>query len=88
QSGTGESSSAQTSESHSSEGAYELVIKKGYSSWTVAKILAADGIVEDAKAFDTYLCRNGYDKRISVGTFFIAEGSDEETIAKLITNSK
>ena len=67
------------------DGDYTLTIYRGYSSWTVAKILAQESIVEDAKAFDDYLCKNGYDKRIRVGSFVIPEGSDEATIAKIIT---
>ena len=67
------------------DGDYVLTIYRGYSSWTVAKILAQESIVDDAKAFDDYLCRNGYDKRIRVGSFVIPEGSDEATIAKIIT---
>ena len=67
------------------DGDYTLTIYRGYSSWTVAKILAQESIVEDAKAFDSYLCKNGYDKRIRVGSFVIPEGSDEATIAKIIT---
>ena len=67
------------------EGDYTLTIYRGYSSWTVAKILAQESIVEDAKTFDAYLCKNGYDKRIRVGSFVIPEGSDEATIAKIIT---
>ena len=67
------------------DGDYTLTIYRGYSSWTVAKILAQESVVEDAKAFDAYLCKNGYDKRIRVGSFVIPEGSDEATIAKIIT---
>ena len=66
---------------------FTLTVKKGYSSWSVAKILAEAGVVNDAKAYDEYLCANGYDKRISVGSFVIPAGSSEEEIAKLITGS-
>ena len=65
-----------------------IIIQKGNSSYTVAKKLADAGLVEDAKAYDAYLCRNGYDKRISVGTFEIAPGSTQEEIAKIISRSK
>ena len=67
---------------------YSLTIKKGYSSNTVAKILADAGIVESAAQYDAYLCSHGYDKRICVGVFEIPAGSSEEEIAKIITKSK
>lgn len=67
---------------------YTLTVKGGYSSDTVAKILADAGVVDSAASFDKYLCDNGYDNRISVGTYKIPAGSDYATIAKLITHSK
>ena len=74
--------------SEAAEGDFTLTVQRGYSSWTVAKILAEAGIVEDAKTYDAYLCSHGYDKRISVGTFVIPEGSSDEEIAKIITGTK
>ena len=74
--------------SEAAEGDFTLTVQRGYSSWTVAKILAEAGIVEDAKNYDAYLCSHGYDKRISVGTFVIPEGSSDEEIAKIITGTK
>ena len=64
-----------------------IIIKRGYSSYTVAKILAENGLVADANAYDAYLCRHGYDHSISVGEFKIMRGSTEEEIARIITNS-
>lgn len=40
-----------------------LVIGRGESSTTVSKNLKKAGIVEDAAAFDRFLCNNGYDKK-------------------------
>lgn len=67
--------------------AYSLRIEKGYSSDRVAKILEDAGVVGNAASFDKYLCSNGYDHRISVGTYQIPAGADYLTIAKLITHS-
>lgn len=44
-----------------------LVIGRGESSTTVSKNLKKAGIVEDAAAFDRFLCNNGYDKKIITG---------------------
>ncbi|MCR5460184.1 MAG: hypothetical protein K6F51_09830 [Acetatifactor sp.] len=74
--------------SEAADGDFTLTVQRGYSSWTVAKILAEAGIVGDAKTYDAYLCSHGYDKRISVGTFIIPEGSSDEEIAKIITGTK
>lgn len=59
-------------------------IASGSNSYTVSKELAALGLVEDASAFDTFLCDNGYSKRIRVGTYEILPGTSEEEIAKMI----
>lgn len=62
-----------------------LVIGRGESSTTVSKNLKKAGIVEDAVAFDRFLCNNGYDKKIITGTYEIPYGASEEEIAKIIT---
>lgn len=62
-----------------------LVIGRGESSTTVSKNLKRAGIVEDAAAFDRFLCNNGYDKKIITGTYEIPYGASEEVIAKIIT---
>ena len=62
-----------------------LIIGRGESSTTVSKNLKKAGIVEDAAAFDRFLCNNGYDKKIITGTYEIPYGASEEEIAKLIT---
>ena len=62
-----------------------LVIGRGESSTTVSKNLKKAGLVEDAAAFDRFLCNNGYDKKIITGTYEIPYGASEEEIAKIIT---
>ena len=66
---------------------YNLIVERGYSSDRVAGILDDAGVIDNAVAFDRYLCSNGYDKRISVGSYQIPAGADYSTVAKLITNS-
>lgn len=63
-------------------------VRSGDSSVSVAKRLAQVGLVGDAEAFDQYLCQNGYDKRIRVGSYEIAYDSSNEEIAKTITGDK
>ena len=63
-------------------------IHSGDSSVSVAKRLAEAGLVGDAKAFDQYLCQNGYDKKIRTGTYEIQSDSSNEEIAKIITAGK
>lgn len=62
-----------------------ITVKGGDSSVSVSNALAVAGLVEDAKEYDKYLCSNGYDKKICVGTYEIEAGSDYETIAQIIT---
>lgn len=75
------------SEDDKSKKPYNLTVERGYSSDRVAGILEDAGVIDNAAAFDRYLCSNGYDKRISVGSYQIPAGADYSTVAKLITNS-
>lgn len=75
------------SEDDKSKKPYNLTVERGYSSDRVAGILEDAGVIDNAAAFDRYLCSNGYDKRISVGSYQIPKGADYSTVAKLITNS-
>ena len=82
-----ESSPEEKVEDDKSKKPYSLKIERGYSSDRVAGILEDAGVIDNAAAFDRYLCSNGYDKRISVGSYQIPKGADYSTVAKLITNS-
>lgn len=63
-----------------------ITVSSGDGSNTVASKLMEAGLIEDAVNFDKYLCRNGYDKRITTGTHNIPMGADEQTIAQIITS--
>lgn len=65
-----------------------ITVKKGSGSYTVAQSCESAGLVQSARDFDDFLCKNGYANRISVGSFEITTGSDYETIAKILTHSK
>lgn len=65
-----------------------LEVRRGDSSVSVARRAAEAGLVQSAADFDVFLCRNGYDKRISVGNYEITEGASEKEIADIITKSK
>ena len=62
-----------------------ITIKKGSDSGSVSRMLYEAGLVENAKAFDNYLCNNGYSRSINPGIYEIAPGTSEEEIAKIIT---
>lgn len=62
-----------------------ITIKKGSDSGSVSRVLYEAGLVENAKAFDNYLCNNGYSRSINPGIYEIAPGTSEEEIAKIIT---
>ena len=62
-----------------------VTVKKGASSGSVSSRLQEEGLVEDAKTFDNYLCNNGYSRSINPGTYEIVPGTSEEEIAKIIT---
>lgn len=82
------STSASVVPESSSEGTVQTIsfqIRSGASSYTVSKELASLGLVEDAAAFDDFLCNNGYSRKLHAGTYNILPGTSEEDIAKLIT---
>lgn len=83
-----EESPEQSIEETASPETVTFQIHSGDSSVSVAKRLAEAGLVGDAKAFDQYLCQNGYDKKIRVGTYEIQNDSSNEEIAKIITTGK
>ena len=62
-----------------------ITIKKGSDSGSVSRVLYEADLVENAKAFDNYLCNNGYSRSINPGIYEIAPGTSEEEIAKIIT---
>ena len=62
-----------------------ITINSGDSSYTAAKKLADAGAVISAEDFDTFLCQNGYDKRLRTGNFSIPANASDEQIARIIT---
>ena len=62
-----------------------ITINSGDSSYTVAKKLADVGVVTSAQNFDTFLCQNGYDKRLRTGSFSIPANASDEQIARIVT---
>jgi hypothetical protein len=61
-----------------------ISIARGAASETAAATLAGAGLIEDAADFNSYMIRNGYDRRIHPGTFEIPTGSSYEEICKII----
>lgn len=65
-----------------------FVVRQGDSSDSVARRAKEMGLVESAEDFDAFLCQNGYDKRISVGSYEIEVGATEREIADIVTKSR
>ena len=62
-----------------------ITINSGDSSYTVAKKLENAGVVTSASTFDTFLCQNGYDKKLRTGNFSIPADASDEQIARIVT---
>ena len=67
------------------QGTVVITVRHGDSSVKVSRMVEEAGLVESAQDFDRYLCANGYDKRLSVGTHEIPAGAGYEEIAKILT---
>lgn len=64
-----------------------IQVMRGEGSYTVCKRLEEAGIISSASEFDTFLCQNGYDKKIRAGTFEIPEDADSEQIARILSGT-
>lgn len=65
-----------------------LEVRTGDSSISVARRAQEAGLVQSAADFDVFLCQNGFDKRISIGSYEITVGASEKEIAEIITKSR
>ena len=63
-------------------------VMRGEGSYTVCKRLEEAGIVSSASEFDTFLCQNGYDKKIRAGTFEIPASAGQEEIARILVGAQ
>lgn len=66
------------------DGEVTIVVSQGDDSYRISQRLEALGMVENARAFDTYLCEKGYDNRIAIGSHTIQKGLSEEEIAEAL----
>ena len=73
------------SEETDAEETVTITVPGGASSLSVAKQIEQAGLVDSAAEFDSYLCKNGYDKKICVGSHVIPKNATEEEIAKALT---
>lgn len=62
-----------------------VVVNSGDGSQSVARSAKNAGLVESAEEFDRYLCQNGYDKKLRVGSHVVKVGASMEEIAKKLT---
>lgn len=61
-----------------------ISISGGEGSMSVCRKLQEAGLVASASEFDTFLCQNGYDKKLKAGDFEIPEQADQEQIARIL----
>ena len=66
----------------------KIEVRSGMSSESVSLAVKNAGLVDDDTEFNKYLCENGYDKKLRVGSFDIPSGSDFETISKYLCGIK
>lgn len=85
-----QASESEDPETVSKENAERIMIEvnKGDGSFTVCKRLEEAGLIASAANFDTFLCENGYDKRIRSGSFEIPADADPEQIARILIGTE
>ncbi|MDR0949209.1 MAG: endolytic transglycosylase MltG [Lachnospiraceae bacterium] len=74
--------------SNADEEMISITIQRGDSSLSVSRTLQTAGLIEDAKEYDAYLCREGYDHYLRTGVHQIPVGATYEQIALLITSGR
>lgn len=82
---SGQADAAEQSQEEASGAPAVITVGSGDGSYTVSKKLEDAGVVPSASTFDTFLCENGYDKKIRAGNYTIPSGASDEQIAKMIT---
>lgn len=65
-----------------------VTIGSGDGSYAASRKLADVGAVSSAENFDTFLCQNGYDKKIKPGTYTIPVNASNEQMARIITGAE
>lgn len=67
-----------------SEEVSTISVEAGMDSRSIANLLEEAGVIESAKEFDNFLCAEGYDRKLKIGSFDIPSGADEATIANIL----
>lgn len=62
-----------------------FTVRGGLLSSSVAREMREQGVIQDDDAFDDYIEKNGYGKKIRAGTYQIPKDASFEEIAKIIT---
>lgn len=77
-----ETNEPKKTDSSDSEEYVIITIYSGQGSEEAARACKEAGLVDDSVAFNSYMCANGYDRRLNVGNHEIPVGADNETICK------
>lgn len=65
-----------------------ITIGPGDGSYAASRKLADVGAISSPENFDTFLCENGYDKKIRPGTYTIPADASDEQMARIITGEE
>ncbi|MCM1253289.1 MAG: hypothetical protein NC321_10745 [Clostridium sp.] len=65
-----------------------VTIGSGDGSYAASRKLADIGAISSPENFDTFLCENGYDKKIRPGTYTIPADASDEQMARIITGAE
>lgn len=87
-----DTSSAETVSDNVQQGQHERNITVSFetiqSSEAAAQLLEKAGIVDNWRNFNSYLVNNGYDRKVSGGTFSFSGNESYKEIAGIITKSR
>lgn len=65
-----------------------ITVNSGESSISVASKMVQEGLISDARQFDSYLVLSGYDRKLVVGSHPIPKGATAEEMGKILTTKQ
>lgn len=65
---------------------YTVTVKAGMTTSEISKMLEQNGIISDSFAFDQYLIKHDFHKKIQLGSFEVQKGMDFYQLAHILTD--
>jgi hypothetical protein len=65
---------------------YTVKVTAGMSTYEISNLLEQNGIISDSFAFDQYLIKHNFHRKIQLGSFEVRKGMDSYQLAHILTD--